>query len=73
MILSYHYYHVLKNCKASVSGILQVDIINVLVYDVSIMAKRPCGLQNKTSRSKKTAKRLAAKNARIAARKRKIN
>lgn len=34
------------------------------------MAKRPSGLKNKTSRSKKTAKRLATKNARIAARKR---
>ena len=46
--------------------------INVLVYDICIMAKRMAvNTKNKTSRSKKTSKRLAIKNARIANRKRK--
>ena len=47
------------------------DILRVLVYDINIMAKRMAvNTKNKTSRSAKTSKRLAIKNARIAARKR---
>jgi hypothetical protein len=49
-----------------------IAIILILVYDGFIMAKRPGGLKNKTSRSSKTEKRLVIKNARINARKRKI-
>ncbi len=50
-----------------------IAIIIILVYDSYIMAKRMAvNTKNKTSRSKKTKKRLAIKNARIANRKRKI-
>ena len=49
-----------------------IAIIIILVYDGRIMAKRMAvNTKNKTSRSKKTVKRLAIKNARIANRKRK--
>jgi hypothetical protein len=48
-----------------------IDIIQPIVYSGTTMAKRACGLQNKTSRSKKTSKRLDIKNARIANRNRK--
>ena len=40
-----------------------------LVYNISIMAKRATSVgKNRTTRSKKTAKRLAVKHAKIAAR-----
>ena len=49
-----------------------IAIITTMVYDIGIMAKRMAvNTKNKTSRSKKTTKRLAIKNARIANRKRK--
>lgn len=49
-----------------------IAILILLVYDGCIMAKRMAvNTKNKASRSKKTSKRLAIKNARIANRRRK--